>query len=115
VRVATRHSEATQATGTRVKLAMTRSRIFARLACFALAMALSSAAFAQAIVVGAKEFTEQLLVAEMTTQLLRANGFAAHKGTSAVAAASAADRGRGRGRRSRPPQLDVNARCGGLG
>ena len=60
---------------------MTRSRIFARLACFALAVALSSAAFAQAIVVGAKEFTEQLLVAEMTTQLLQANGFAAHKGT----------------------------------
>jgi osmoprotectant transport system substrate-binding protein len=60
---------------------MIRSRIFARLACFALSMALSSAAFAQAIVVGAKEFTEQLLVAEMTTQLLQANGFAAHKGT----------------------------------
>jgi osmoprotectant transport system substrate-binding protein len=48
---------------------------------FALSMALSSVAFAQAIVVGAKEFTEQLLVAEMTTQLLQANGFAAHKGT----------------------------------
>jgi osmoprotectant transport system substrate-binding protein len=65
-----------------VKLAMTRlSRILARLAGFALSMALCSAAFAQAIVVGAKEFTEQLLVAEMTTQLLRANGFAAHKGT----------------------------------
>ena len=60
---------------------MIRSRIFARLAGFALSMALSSAAFAQAIVVGAKEFTEQLLVAEMTTQLLQANGFAAHKGT----------------------------------
>ena len=60
---------------------MIRSRIFARLAGFALSMALSSAAYAQAIVVGAKEFTEQLLVAEMTTQLLQANGFAAHKGT----------------------------------
>src|SRR5215203_5849268 len=60
---------------------MTRSRILARLAGFALSMALSCAAFAQAIVVGAKEFTEQLLVAEMTTQLLQANGFAAHKGT----------------------------------
>ncbi len=60
---------------------MTRSRILARLAGFALSMALSSVAFAQAIVVGAKEFTEQLLVAEMTTQLLQANGFAAHKGT----------------------------------
>src|SRR3954454_20820397 len=60
---------------------MIRSRILARLAGFGLSMALSSAAFAQAIVVGAKEFTEQLLVAEMTTQLLQANGFAAHKGT----------------------------------
>src|SRR5829696_1589304 len=60
---------------------MTRSRILARLAGFALSMALSCAAYAQAIVVGAKEFTEQLLVAEMTTQLLQANGFAAHKGT----------------------------------
>src|SRR5215212_10380615 len=60
---------------------MTRSRILARLAGFALSMALSFAAFAQAIVVGAKEFTEQLLVAEMSTQLLQANGFAAHKGT----------------------------------
>src|SRR5215203_2709839 len=60
---------------------MTRSRILARLAGFALSMALSCAAHAQAIVVGAKEFTEQLLVAEMTTQLLQANGFAAHKGT----------------------------------
>src|SRR5215217_9206504 len=60
---------------------MTRPRILARLAGFALSMALSSAAFAQAIVVGAKEFTEQLVVAEMTTQLLQANGFAAHKGT----------------------------------
>src|SRR5215203_6200256 len=60
---------------------MTRSRILARLAGFALSMALSCAAHAQAIVVGAKEFTEQLLVAEMTTQLLQANGFAAHKET----------------------------------
>src|SRR5215217_4076728 len=60
---------------------MTRPRILARLAGFALSMALSSAAFAQAIVVGAKEFTEQLLVAEMTAKLLQANGFSAHKGT----------------------------------
>src|SRR3954451_9548929 len=60
---------------------MTRSRILARLAGLALSMALSFAAFAQAIVVGAKEVTEQLLVAEMTTQLLQANGFAAHKRT----------------------------------
>src|SRR3954452_15363856 len=60
---------------------MTRSKIVAHLAGFWLSMTLSSAAYAQAIVVGAKEFTEQLLVAEMTTQLLQANGFAAHKGT----------------------------------
>src|SRR3954447_5227501 len=60
---------------------MTRSKIVAHLAGFWLSTALSSAAYAQAIVVGAKEFTEQLLVAQMTTQLLQANGFAAHKGT----------------------------------
>src|SRR3954447_8806066 len=60
---------------------MTRSKIVAHLAGFWLSMTLSSAAYAQAIVVGAKEFTEQLLVAEMTTQLLQANGFSAHKGT----------------------------------
>jgi osmoprotectant transport system substrate-binding protein len=40
-----------------------------------------AAALAQPIVVGAKEFTEQLLVSEMTSQLLRARGFNAHKGT----------------------------------
>jgi len=32
-------------------------------------------------VIGAKEFTEQLLVAEMTAQLLRASGLSPHKGT----------------------------------
>jgi osmoprotectant transport system substrate-binding protein len=42
---------------------------------------LPAAGLAQAIVVGAKEFTEQLLVSEMTSQLLRARGFNAHKGT----------------------------------
>jgi osmoprotectant transport system substrate-binding protein len=40
-----------------------------------------SASRAQAIVVGAKEFTEQLLVAEMTFRLLQDHGFSAHKGT----------------------------------
>jgi osmoprotectant transport system substrate-binding protein len=44
-------------------------------------VALCSAAVAQAIVVGAKEFTEQLLVAEMTVQLLQASGLRTHKGT----------------------------------
>ena len=38
-------------------------------------------AVAQPLVVGAKDFTEQLLVSEMTTQLLRANGFAVHAGS----------------------------------
>src|SRR4051812_18790190 len=38
-------------------------------------------AVAQAIVVGAKEFTEQLLLAELTTQLLVARGYDVHKGT----------------------------------
>src|SRR3954452_16979185 len=60
---------------------MIRSRIVARLAGLWLSVALSFAAFAEAIVGGAKEFTEQLLVAEITTQLLQGNGFAAHKGT----------------------------------
>ena len=40
-----------------------------------------SAAAAQAVVIGAKEFTEQLLIAEMTAQLLRASGLNPHKGT----------------------------------
>jgi osmoprotectant transport system substrate-binding protein len=44
-------------------------------------VALCSVAVAQAIVVGAKEFTEQLLVAEMTVQLLQASGLRTHKGT----------------------------------
>ena len=60
---------------------MTSSRIFAVLAWAALSMGLCSAAAAQAVVIGAKEFTEQLLVAEMTAQLLRASGLNPHKGT----------------------------------
>ncbi len=71
---------------------MIRSRILARLAGFALSMALSAAASAQAIVVGAKEFTEQLLVAEMTTQLLQANGFAAPREPALRPRASEASR-----------------------
>ena len=31
--------------------------------------------------VGAKDFTEQLLAADMTTQLLQARGLSTHKGT----------------------------------
>ena len=60
---------------------MTSSRIFAVLAWAALSIGLCSAAAAQAVVIGAKEFTEQLLVAEMTAQLLRASGLNPHKGT----------------------------------
>ncbi len=46
----------------------------------ATAIALAApAAMAQEIVVGGKNFTEQLLLAEMTTQLLNANGFEADK------------------------------------
>src|SRR3954469_16071191 len=44
-------------------------------------LGLCSTAAAQGIVIGAKEFTEQLLVAEMTAQLLRARGLQPHKGT----------------------------------
>jgi osmoprotectant transport system substrate-binding protein len=44
-------------------------------------LGLCFSAVAQAIVIGAKEFTEQLLVAEMTAQLLRASGLNPHKGT----------------------------------
>src|SRR5687768_7665342 len=64
---------------------MPRSRLIAALAWPALSLALYSAAVAQAIVVGAKDFTEQLLVSEMTTQLLRASGFSIHKGTGFTA------------------------------
>jgi len=60
---------------------MARSTFVAALVGAGVSLALCSAALAQAIVVGAKEFAEQLLVAEMTTKLLQANGFSAHKGT----------------------------------
>lgn len=40
-----------------------------------------AAAFAQGIVGGAKDFTEQLLVAEMTVRLLQAAGLAVYRGT----------------------------------
>ena len=64
---------------------MPRSRLIAALTWPALSLPLYSAAVAQAIVVGAKDFTEQLLVSEMTTQLLRASGFSIHKGTGFTA------------------------------
>jgi osmoprotectant transport system substrate-binding protein len=45
----------------------------------ATSFALGTAAQAQQIVVGGKGFTEQLLMAEMTSQLLKANGFSPDK------------------------------------
>ena len=60
---------------------MARSRFLSAVACAAFSVAVYSSAVAQTIVVGSKEFTEQLLVAEMTTQLLRARGYSVHKGT----------------------------------
>src|SRR5215216_4243330 len=60
---------------------MATSKIFAALAWATLALGSCSAAAAQAVVIGAKEFTEQLLVAEMSVQLLRASGLIPHKGT----------------------------------
>ncbi len=57
------------------------SWLFAIFAYAALSVGLCSTAVAQAVVIGAKEFTEQLLVAEMTAQLLRASGLSPHKGT----------------------------------
>ena len=58
-----------------------RSRLLTAFTLGALSLGLCTAALGQAIVVGAKDFTEQLLVAEMSVQLLRAHGFNAHKGT----------------------------------
>jgi osmoprotectant transport system substrate-binding protein len=60
---------------------MSYSKLLAIVATAALWIGVRSPAAAQAIVIGAKEFTEQLLVAEMTAQLLRANGLNPHKGT----------------------------------
>jgi osmoprotectant transport system substrate-binding protein len=45
----------------------------------AVAVGLAASAHAQTIVVGGKNFTEQLLLAEMTSQLLEANGFDVEK------------------------------------
>ena len=53
---------------------MQPSTVKALLACLVLALGSWSPALAQAIVVGAKNFTEQLLMAEITSQLLRAKG-----------------------------------------
>jgi osmoprotectant transport system substrate-binding protein len=58
-----------------------RLKVFAVLTSAALSAVVCSSAVAQAVVVGSKEFTEQLLVAEMTNRLLLAHGFTVHKGT----------------------------------
>jgi osmoprotectant transport system substrate-binding protein len=52
----------------------------------AISLTAYSTAIAQTIVVGAKDFTEQLLMAEMTSQLLKAKGFAVHRGTGFTSA-----------------------------
>jgi hypothetical protein len=44
---------------------------------------------AQAVVVGPNGYTEQLLIAEMTVQLLQASGLSTHKGTGLPRPASA--------------------------
>ncbi len=54
---------------------MKLSRHIALLAFLIFAAASFTSALAQALVVGAKNFTEQQLVAEMTSQLLRSKGF----------------------------------------
>src|SRR5215208_7693376 len=60
---------------------MIASKLVAILAHSALCLGLCSPAAAQAVVIGGKEFTEQLIVAEMTAQLVRASGLSPHKGT----------------------------------
>ena len=64
---------------------MTRSRLTAAFLGFVLSVTLCSTTCAQVIVVGAKDFTEQLLVAEMTAELLKARGFNVHRGTGLTA------------------------------
>lgn len=54
-------------------------RIMQTLAAAAIGIAMVATAQAQTIVVGGKNFTEQLLLAEMTTQLLSANGYSVDK------------------------------------
>jgi len=60
---------------------MIASKLVAILSHTALCLGLCSPAAAQAVVIGGKEFTEQLIVAEMTAQLVRASGLSPHKGT----------------------------------
>src|SRR3712207_1244803 len=55
---------------------MNLSRLTALVAIVLVSLATLSYASAQTMVVGGKNFTEQRLIAEMTSQLLRAKGFA---------------------------------------
>ena len=54
---------------------MHRSRLMAFLAWLAIVFAIVSSATAQTLKVGGKNFTEQLLMAELTSQLLKAKGY----------------------------------------
>jgi osmoprotectant transport system substrate-binding protein len=56
-------------------------RLFTLAAAGLVSLAFGAGAQAQTIVVGSKNFTEQLLIAEMTSQLLKANGFTPDKRT----------------------------------
>src|SRR3954471_5343761 len=94
---------------------MTRSRLTAAFLGFVLSVTLCSTTCAQVIVVGAKDFTEQLLVAEMTAQLLKARGFDVHRGTGFTVSGirELQEKGRGRVRvlaRPRTSERAMNAR-----
>lgn len=54
-------------------------RLFTMAAAGLVGLAFGASAQAQTIVIGSKGFTEQLLIAEMTSQLLKANGFSPDK------------------------------------
>lgn len=58
---------------------MKRRLIFSLVAGLAVAAVTGAAASAQTLVVGGKNFTEQQIIAEMTTQLLKAKGFTVDK------------------------------------
>src|SRR5215204_4737772 len=60
---------------------MTSSKIFADMAWDDITVGLCPAAASQLVVIGAKEFTEQLLIAEMTAHHSSASGLNPHKGT----------------------------------
>jgi len=55
---------------------MPSSKLAGVLICLLLAIAVHTSAFAQTVVIGGKDFTEQQLLAEITSQYLKAKGFA---------------------------------------